>query len=75
MMLYYWVKVVKRQQCIQALQVTLHSSTSVKICEQNIVAPLNDKVNVRHVVEGLVKYLESLAKLTEENTVKSEISL
>ena len=40
----------------------MHSSTTSKSCEQNIVATLNDIGIARHDVKGKMKYSESLGK-------------
>ena len=46
----------------------VQSSTPGKNCKQNIVADLNDIINVRLVVKGEDKYSESLDKPGKQHT-------
>ena len=48
----------------------LRSTAPSKICEQNIVAALNDFFNVRHVVKEKRKFADSRSELAKINTAK-----
>ena len=47
----------------------MHSSTTIKICEQNTATILNDNGNVTHDVKGEGMYSESFGKPSKQNNV------